>query len=525
MDEIDISKLLMINEIAKRFPDLKSLLEESLSLALKITASESGSILIVDRETNELTFDAYEGHIPITKNIKSGEGIAGWVAKAGSHVMLCNIKEDSEWANRIRQEYRSTAKSLLSVPIKGRKDIIGVIELFNKRDGYTGENLKLMNFYVDQLSCNIEHAIEMRAMEERLRRLSTFMDASYLINSTLDLSELLDIIMEKTKEVMDAEASSVFQIDEDKKELYFLSATGEKGEEAKKIRVPFGKGIVGWVAENGETLFVPDVSKDRRHYKQVDDETKFKTKSILAVPLKTKDKLIGVGEVLNKRGGRSFTKEDVELFEALGEQAAIAMDNARLYKDLEDLFTSSISSLVSAIEAKDQYTKGHTAMVTKYSLMIADEMKLEPKQRKTLERSALLHDVGKIGMPDRILNKPGKLTEEEFEEVKRHPEKGAAITKPIKRLREITVGIKHHHERYDGSGYPDGLKAEAIPLISRIISVADAFDAMYSDRPYRSKLPVDECIRELEEGKGKQFDSKFTDAFITTYKNSPQYSS
>lgn len=525
MDEIDISKLLMINEIAKRFPDFKSLLEESLSLALEITASESGSILTVDHETNELAFDAYEGHTPITKNIKSGEGIAGWVAKIGTHVMLRTIEEDSEWANRIRQEYRSTVKSLLSVPIKGRKDIIGVIELFNKRDGYTENDLKLLNFYVDQLSCNMEHAIEIRAMEEKLRRLSTFKDASYLINSTLDLSELLDVIMEKTKEVMDAEASSVFQIDEDKKELYFISAKGGGGEAAKKIRVPFGKGIVGWVAEKGETLYVQDVSRDSRWFKGVDEETKWETKSILAVPLKTKDKLIGVAEVLNKRGDRLFTKDDVALFEALGEMAASAMDNARLYKDLEDLFTSSISSLVSAIEAKDKYTKGHTKMVTKYSLMIADEMKLEPKQRKILERAALLHDIGKIGMPDKILNKPGRLTKEEREEVNRHPEKGAAITKPIKRLREITVGIKHHHERYDGSGYPDGLKGEAIPLISRIISVADAFDAMYSDRPYRSKLPVDECIRELEEGKGKQFDSKFTDAFITTYKNSPQYSS
>jgi HD-GYP domain-containing protein (c-di-GMP phosphodiesterase class II) len=320
--------------------------------------------------------------------------------------------------------------------------------------------------------------------------------------------------MERLKEVMQAEASSIFQIDEATNELYFLVATGEKGEEAKEIRVPWGKGIVGWTAEKGETLNVPDVTKDTRFFTGVDKKTKWQTRSILAVPLKIKGKVIGVAEVLNKIGDEPFDERDEKLFEAIAKQAAVAIDNARLYTDLSELFKSSIRALVNAVEAKDEYTRGHTERVTEYSVMIARKMGFTGEEIQRIELSALLHDVGKIGIPDKILLKPGKLTDEEFEVVKEHPSRGVKMLRPIKQLRMVLNGIKHHHEKLDGSGYPDGLIGNGIPLVARIITVGDAYDAMTTNRPYRNALPREEAIRRLKQDSNTQFDPELVDVFV-----------
>ncbi len=356
-------------------------------------------------------------------------------------------------------------------------------------------------------------------LQEKINRLETLINTSMVFSSILDLGELLNIVMTKAEEVMEAEASSVFLIDKSKKELYFITARGKKGKEAKEIRVPMGKGIVGWVAEHGRPLLVPDVKKDSRWFKGVDKKTKFVTRSIIAVPLISKGKIIGVSEVLNKKGNRHFNENDLELFEALGHQIAIAVENASLYTELDELFLSSIRAIVEAVDAKDPYTKGHSARVVEYSLLIGEALAdISKDELKQLEVSAILHDVGKIGVPDKILGKPGKLTPVEYAYMQRHSEFGSAIIEPIAKLRELIPNIMHHHERFDGKGYPDGLKAERIPLFARIICIADSFDAMTTDRPYRKKRNTQKALDELEKQSGTQFDPKLTKIFIMVCK-------
>jgi HD-GYP domain-containing protein (c-di-GMP phosphodiesterase class II) len=351
-------------------------------------------------------------------------------------------------------------------------------------------------------------------LQKKVRRLETLVTTSMIFSSTLDLDELLDIILHKAEEVMDAEASSVFRIDEESNELYFVTARGAKGKEAKEIRVPMGKGIVGWVAKHGEPLLVADVKKDRRWFKGVDKKTKFVTRSIIAVPLVTKGKIVGVAEVLNKRGNRKFNTADLELFESLGHQIAIALENASLYKELDELFLASIRAIVEAVDAKDPYTRGHSGRVVEYALLIANAMELSKEELKRLEVSAILHDVGKIGIPDRILGKPGKLTFEEFAHMKRHPVLGSSIIEPIDKLKSLIPNILHHHERYDGNGYPEGLRGEEIPFFARIICIADSFDAMTTDRPYRKRKSIKTAFRELKKNSGTQFDPRLVPIFI-----------
>jgi len=192
---------------------------------------------------------------------------------------------------------------------------------------------------------------------------------------------------------------------------------------------------------------------------------------------------------------------------------AVALENARLYEDMRDLFISTVASLANAIDAKSPWTKGHSERVMHISASIAKEMGLDEAMIERVRLGGLLHDIGKIGIIEALLEKPAVLSEDEFPPMRLHPEKGVAILAPIEQLRDVLPGILHHHERYNGSGYPQGLRGEAIPLEARVISVADAFDAMVADRPYKKGFSPAEALRELHRGAGAQFDPQVVEYF------------
>ena len=187
-------------------------------------------------------------------------------------------------------------------------------------------------------------------------------------------------------------------------------------------------------------------------------------------------------------------------------------------QNMRDLFMSAISSLAAAIDARDPYTRGHSERVTAYSLAIADEMEVDSEDREVVHLAGLLHDVGKIGIDDSVLRKPTQLTDEEFVIIKQHPEKGASIMSPIKQLKDVIPSMRHHHERYDGNGYPDGIGGERIPLPARIITVADTFDAMTSDRPYQVGIPDEEVVEKIASWAGSRYDPKVCEAFAQAYR-------
>jgi len=223
---------------------------------------------------------------------------------------------------------------------------------------------------------------------------------------------------------------------------------------------------------------------------------------------------MGVIYVDSHNVARGFTQEDLKLFEALADQAAIAIENARLVEENKEMFFSTIEALAEAIEKRDPYTGGHTKRVLEISLKIAEEMGIDDTLKENLKMSALLHDIGKIGIDDTVLRKQGGLDDEEMSLIKRHPEIGADIVKHIKKLQDVLPGILLHHEKLDGSGYPYGYEGEEIPLIARIVAVSDAFDAMVSDRPYRKGLSIEKAKSELVKNKGTQFDPDVVDALL-----------
>jgi putative nucleotidyltransferase with HDIG domain len=507
-------------EISRSTFDLDKILDQSMDLLMEVIPTEAASFYVVEGEMllfrvakGEKSGDLAGGHL------KMGQGIAGWVARTGIPYLTNDVVREPKWESRIAEEIRFNTRNILSVPVKSRDAVIAVVQLINKREDaeYDEDDQEMAALFASHLANVLENTKLYKDVSEKASRVGLFMDTSIHMSSTLDLEEVLDIIMSQAKEVVDAEASSVFLVDENTRDLYFVSATGTGGEMARRIRVPWGKGVVGWVAETGESLLVPDVSKDKRFQKRVDEEDDFVTRSVLAVPLVMKGRVVGVAEALNKRGGGEFSQDDVKLFEALARHAAAAVVNARAYSELEELFKSSIRAVVLAVEAKDRYTHGHTERVTKYSVMTARELGLSAEGVKRVEMAALLHDVGKIGIPDTILGKPGKLTDEEFEIVKGHPVKGAEMMAPIGAMREITPGVRHHHERFDGLGYPDKLRDGEIPLLGRIIAVGDVFDALTTDRPYRAAISVEESLEYLQSNAGYQFDPDVVEAFCKAY--------
>ncbi|MBM4324364.1 MAG: HD-GYP domain-containing protein [Deltaproteobacteria bacterium] len=358
---------------------------------------------------------------------------------------------------------------------------------------------------------------KLKRIEEKTERLSLLSRLGQILNSTLDHQEVRRRAMEAATQLMKAEVGSLLLIDEEKHQLYFEVALGDKEEAIKKITLNIGEGIAGWVAQNGEPLIINAPEKDPRFYKGVDEKTEFKTRNIICVPVKVKEKTIGVLEAINKKEGEAFDEEDLSLFTSLADQVAIALDNARLYQELEEMFFQTAESLADAIEKRDPYTGGHTQRVTTYSLGTAKYLSLKPVELRWLKISAVLHDIGKIGIDDQILRKPDRLNPEEFNQIKRHANMGAEIIDHIKQLKNIIPGIKYHHEQLDGTGYPEGLKGEKIPIIAKIVAVADTFDAMTTDRPYRKEMSKELAIKELKRISGTQLDQIVVEAFLKAY--------
>jgi HD-GYP domain-containing protein (c-di-GMP phosphodiesterase class II) len=239
---------------------------------------------------------------------------------------------------------------------------------------------------------------------------------------------------------------------------------------------------------------------------------------LMSIPFNIRNQPFGLLLLKNSKGNGGFKREDEFICKFLAEKTALNIENIALYDNLKENLFASLMSLVSAIEAKDPYTQQHSSRVTDYSLRVAEEMHCRPDDLRKLESAGPLHDIGKIGIKDNILNKPGRLTTEEFEHIKTHPLIGENIVSPLGLDEEELSIIRNHHERWDGKGYPDGIRGEEIPFLSRILAVADSFDAMSSDRAYRKALPYAVCIDELKENSGSQFDPNIVKAALSVFK-------
>jgi HD-GYP domain-containing protein (c-di-GMP phosphodiesterase class II) len=337
-------------------------------------------------------------------------------------------------------------------------------------------------------------------------------EAAGLIN----LDRSLQLIVEETSKAFKAKIASILLIDEKTRLMDIKAAMGLSEDIIRKTKLKIGERISGWVAEHKEAVLVKDLDEDSRFAQRHNE--KYYNKSLICAPIMGTEELLGVINVNNKKTKEAFTEHDLNLLEAIADQAGVIIERAYNYRELQRLYMNTISALTEAIDARDHYTKSHSEHVTEFALAIAEEMDLDEHTKRIIEDAARLHDIGKIGIHDYILLKPGRLTPEEWEEIKLHSLTGERILEPLTFLNGTISIIRSHHERYDGKGYPDGLKGEEIPLGARILAVADSYDAMTSERPYRKALSKEEAKKELIDNKGKQFDPEVVDAFLRYFK-------
>jgi len=403
--------------------------------------------------------------------------------------------------------------------IKFLGNVIGAVAA-KKNDGVIGKKEKgILNAITEKISPLIESIRLIREREETFEQTKKYLEISGILNSSLAPKVVNEKAIEVVTRLLDCEVGSLLLVDEEKDELYFDVALGEKGEKVKEIRLKMGQGIAGWVAKNRRSLLVGDVKNDPRHFSGADERSEFKTKNMVCVPIIGDDKVIGVLQAINKRGGRRFYEEDVSLLESLAHQVAIAVENAHLHEELRDAFYQTAEALANAIEKRDPYTGDHTQRVMKYSLVIAHHMNLTEDEKENLKLAAILHDIGKIGVEDSILRKESELDNDEYDKIKRHPEFGEEILGHITMLKKVIPGMKHHHERPDGSGYPNGLLTGEIPTVAKIIAVADTFDAITTDRPYRKAKSREEALSEIVSKAGSQLDREVVDVFVKAYRS------
>ncbi|MBU3914195.1 response regulator [bacterium] len=327
---------------------------------------------------------------------------------------------------------------------------------------------------------NINLHIEQKKLNARLKALIT---VATDLTAELDFDSLFPLIVGKVTGAMNAERSSLYIIDWEKKEIWTKVA-----EHIAQIRLPLGKGISGKVAENGELINVPDAWDLEYYDREFDHKNNFRTKSVLCVPIQNRSsERIGVLQVINKKGKDVFDEDDENFLKGLSSQVGIALENSFLHEEIRLSFESSVRTLSATVDARHPLTAGHSQRVTEYSLWIAHEMKMDKKEIEILRFSALLHDIGKIGIRDEILLKNGPFSIKERTEMKMHTVKTKEILENFRfpsALKDVPFVAAHHHEKVNGEGYPDGLIGKQLTRGSKILAVADVFDALTSSRDY-----------------------------------------
>ena len=338
------------------------------------------------------------------------------------------------------------------------------------------------------------------SLTKKVLELATLYEMSRALGSTLDMDELLGSVLDSALRIFDLGLGYVTLRERDTSDLFIRAARGADHDETTAIRSSMSE----WVVREGRPLiFNPDPTAGADRIDVVTG-----AKAALCVPLVSAEGTIGSITIGSNDPAYRFSSDDVRLLSTIANHVTIAVGNIELFTSLQEAYLATVRSLAAAVDAKDTYTRGHSDRVAGYATLIAERMGIAHEQRTALEMAAYLHDIGKIGVKEEILLKPGTLSEDEMDQMRHHPLIGANILKPVAFPWAITPVVRHHHENYDGTGYPAGLTGEEIPLLARILTAADSYEAMTADRPYRAGRAAAEAIAEMRRCAGSQFDPR-----------------
>ena len=536
--------------------DIETVLDLSMNCVESFLDAEASSIFEIDKENKELFFRFARGKKGAKTRevrLKMGEGVAGWVAQRGEPTVVSDIEKDNRFSTTVDKKTGFETKSILCVPLKIHDEVVGALQVLNKKNNssFTETDISLLSSFSDQIAValnnaklyeqvsNNNHFLE-KSVKERTSELSLLLETSTTISSTLDLNEILQTLVEKLSRRVGTTFCRIFFLDKKKSNLTIQTA--------HPIRTLEWNPEIGTAFSLNFSTFFNKVVKSKqpitlhgerlKKVTQSNNEKRLLTgyinnlNSILLVPLMSREKTLGVislGE--SRKWDRSpFDSRKIRLCKAIANQAAVSIENARLFEkvkkkneELRETYFQSMKVLAQSIEEKDEYTKAHSERMIRNAELMAEKLGLPDNLKEPIRFGALLHDIGKIDIPDAILLKKAALEKSEHKQMRTHPARGASLIKHIKFLKPVVPIILHHHERWDGKGYPKGLKGEEIPIAARIICILDTYDAITSNRPYSDSRGKGWAIKELQDCSGTQFDPRVVDAFVEILKENEKH--
>lgn len=512
-------------------------LSNIVQLAVELVDCDGGALALIDPEGETISYP-YLHKLPdelSEQPSQKGEGLAWQIVQKGKPILLSEYGASS---NALSHWIDAGVRGFLGVPIMAAGDPIGALGLFHMSSdgsttqhantGYSERRTQTFNHRDAELAESIGLqagvAIHNARLFAEIKRRAEYLQASHeidiAISSSFDLSVILKILLNQVIDRLGADAADVLLLNPETQFLEYAAGQGFRTDALQHTQLSLGEGYAGKAARSRQIVHVssiPDADNGLRRSPTFPDEN---FKVYYGVPLVAKGEVQGVLEIFHRDSLEPDSAWE-KFLDILATQAAIAIDSSKIYEDLQqtnlDLvlaYDSTLEGWAKALELRDKETEGHTNRVTEMTLKLATKMGVDREKMPHIRRGALLHDIGKMGIPDKILQKPGPLTEQEWEVMHQHPIYAREMLASIKYLHPALEIPLYHHERWDGSGYPQSLERENIPLEARIFSVVDVWDALRSDRPYRERWPDKKVRNYIQKNAGKHFDPKVVEVFF-----------
>jgi GAF domain-containing protein len=487
---------------------------KTLAAAISVTGATAGLITRTNEEGRQavISCSGFPDDVG-TMQFQNGQGLIGATMLSLRATAVADL--DAALDLSASPDLRSYGlQAAICVPMLEDDRLWGTLSVFDGRKReWTADDQRLLATLGSQGVVAVRNAELYEKNERSIWELRNLQEALQAATSTLDLNQVLQQVLAGAAKASSAQIGCLAL--EDGGRLVLKGGFGTDHVTAERLALGLGGDICRQVMESGRSVMEARVQ-------EASAESPLNPRAVLCVPVTLRGKPLGVVFLANYQVGQVFTPDHRNLVTELATQAAVAIDNARLFQDREEVIFQSLVALARAGDTRDQYTAGHADRVTDYALMIARQMKYAPQNQGAwlrLERGSRLHDIGKIGVPDEILAKTGKLTDEEFEKMKSHTTMGFNILSVLKMLTDELVIVRSHHERYDGKGYPDQKKGDELPIFAWIVSAADAIDAMTSDRPYRKGMSLEVALEEVRNGAGTHFHPDVAEAVLDAVAN------
>lgn len=524
--ERELEAIAAVGAALRKAKTLDEMLSHLLDSTLEIIQVKSGSIWLYDATTDEVKLTVHRAWDANEANatVRSGEDIPGYVVRTGTSIVSQEFHSDTRLLEKNRGHLPEGIGGAC-IPLFSNENIVGVlfIHVHLPREVSTGET-RILNALAEIGGNALHRANLLEQSMKQIEQLNSLRTIDIAI-STLGLQSALNTVLDQVIAQLKVDAAAILLIQPETNHLVYSAGRGFRTEVIKSTDMPIGKGQAGRAALEKKVIFIKDLNSSEESF--VRDQLRQDEEFIcyFAVPFIAKGETKGVLEIFNRTPLR-IDMEWLNFLDTLSWQTAIAVDNALLFEslqrsnsDLELAYNATIEGWSYALDLRDKETEGHSLRVTEMTLKLANMLSMNTEQLINIKRGALLHDIGKMGVPDSILLKPGALTEEEWVIMRQHPQFAYDLLTPITYLHEALEIPYCHHEKWDGSGYPRKLAGEKIPLSARIFAVVDVWDALTNERPYRLAWPKEKAIEHIRAGSGTHFDPQVVEMFLENIAN------